>query len=154
QGPIGTTTDGRILEADVPAQLLNHEISFGKQHDWMGSSFGGGFAYSNNAENIYAFHVNRVEPLRIPGLSYIAGPFRYEFLVGPLQGHTYIPNPAFPGPGQPNVINPGSPWVHIEKLSVRPTETLEFGFERTAIWGGKGHGPITLHTFLKSCFSF
>jgi len=153
KGPIDTSTSGRILEAYVSAHLLNHEISIGKQDDWMGSAVGGGFAYSNNAENIYALHINRVEPLRIPGLSYITGPFRYEFILGELQGHTYIPNPAYPGPGQPNVINPGKPWVHIEKLSFRPTENLEFGFERTAIWGGKGHGPITLHTFLKSFFS-
>ena len=53
-----------------------------------------------------------------------------------------------------NVINPGDPWVHVEKISFRPTENLEFGFERTVIWGGQGHGPITIHTFLKSFFSF
>ncbi len=154
KGPIDSTTSGRILEAYVSAHVLNHEIAVGKQDDWLGSAVGGGFAYSNNAENIYALHVNRVEPLHIPGLSYITGPFRYEFILGELQGHTYIPNPAYPGPGQPNVITPGNPWVHVEKVSFRPTENLEFGFERTAIWGGKGHGPITLHTFLKSFFSF
>ena len=43
--------------------------------------------------------------------------------------------------------------MHLEKISFRPTENLEFGFERTVIWGGEGHGPITLHTFLKSFFS-
>lgn len=157
-GPIAKVTNARFLEAYVSAHVLNHEISFGKQDDWMGPSLGGGFAYSNNAENIYAFHINRVEPLRIPGLSYITGPFRYEFLVGALHGHTDIPNPAYPpAPGQPlqpNVVTPGNPWVHVEKLSFRPTENLELGFERTAIWGGKGHGPITIHTFLKSFFSF
>src|SRR5208283_3451904 len=41
----------------------------------------------------------------------------------------------------------------VEKISFRPTENLEFGFERTVIWGGKGHEPITLHTFLRSFFS-
>src|ERR1019366_567572 len=51
-------------------------------------------------------------------------------------------------------VNPGDPWVHLEKVSFRPTENLEFGFERTAIWGGQGHGPITIHTFLESFFSF
>ena len=153
-GPISSTTDLRILEAYVSAHVLNHEISFGKQDDWLGPAKGGAFAYSNNADNIYSFRINRVEPLHIPGLSYITGPFRYEFVVGALQGHTLVPNPRYPGPGQPNVITPGNPWVHIEKVSFRPTENLEFGFERTAIWGGKGHGPITVHTFLKSFFSF
>jgi Capsule assembly protein Wzi len=58
--------------------------------------------------------------------------------VGSLKGH----------------VAPNDPWVHVEKISFRPTENLEIGFERTAIWGGKGHTPITLHTFLKSFFSF
>ncbi|MGB7547291.1 MAG: capsule assembly Wzi family protein [Terracidiphilus sp.] len=135
-GPIATATNGRLLEAYVSAHVLNHEISFGKQDDWLGPGLGGGMAYSNNAENIYSFRINRVEPLHIPGLSYLTGPFRYEFLVGSLKGHTY----------------PRDPWVHVEKISFRPTENLEFGFERTVIWGGKGHEPITLHTFLKSFF--
>jgi hypothetical protein len=98
---------------------------------------GGGMAYSNNAENIYALHLNRIEPLRIPVLSWLTGPFRYELLVGSLKGHVY----------------PNDPWVHVEKVSFKPTPDLEFGFERTVIWGGKGHEPITLHTFLKSFFS-
>ena len=137
-GPIATTTDGRIMEAYASAHYLNHEISFGKQDDWLGPGLGAGMAYSNNAENIYSFRINRIEPLRIPGLSYITGPFRYEFLVGSLKGHVF----------------PNDPWVHVEKVSLRPTENLEFGFERTVIWGGKNHEPITLHTFLRSFFSF
>jgi hypothetical protein len=137
QGPIAAITDGRFLEAYASYRLLNHEISFGKQDDWLGPGLGGGMAYSNNAENIYSFRINRTEPLFIPLLSVLTGPFRYEFLVGSLKGHTY----------------PNDPWVHLEKISFRPTENLEFGFERTVIWGGKGHEPINLHTFLKSFFS-
>jgi hypothetical protein len=136
-GPIAATTNGRVLEAYVSAQYLNHVFSFGKQDEWLGPGLGGSMAYSNNAENIYAFHINRIEPLDIPLLSRITGPFRYEFLVGPLKGHTY----------------PIDPWVHLEKISFRPTANLEFGFERTVIWGGKGHVPITLKSFLRSFVS-
>ncbi len=71
-------------------------------------------------------------------LSRVIGPVRYEFLVGSLKGHTV----------------PKDPWVHAEKISFRPTRDLEFGFERTVIWGGKGHEPVNLHTFLQSFFSF
>jgi hypothetical protein len=155
-GPIATTTDGRFIEAYVSAHVLNHEISFGKQDDWLGPGLGGGMAYSNNAENIYSFRINRVEPLYIPLLSRLTGPFRYDFLVGSLRGHTYMPNPANPGGTNlalPNVINPGDPWVHVEKISFRPTDNLEFGFERTVIWGGHGHAPITIKSFLRSFFS-
>ncbi len=156
-GPIAATTVGRFIEAYVSAHILNHEISFGKQDEWLGPGLGGGMAYSNNAENIYSFRINRIEPLYIPVLSKILGQFRYDFMVGSVFGHTYMANPAFlanPSPTQPNVINPGDPWVHVEKVSFKPTRDLEFGFERTVIWGGHGHEPVTLHTFLRSFFSF
>ena len=136
-GPIAATTDARIMEAYVSAQYLNHVISFGKQDYWQGPGLGGAMSYSNNAENIYSFRINRIEPLDVPFLSRLTGPFRYEFLIGSLKGHTY----------------PIDPWVHVEKISFRPTVNLEFGFERTAIWGGKGHVPITLKSFLRSFFS-
>jgi hypothetical protein len=154
-GPIATTTQGRFLEAYVSAQVLNHVISFGKQDEWLGPAQGASMAYSNNAENIYAFHINRIEPLYVPFLSRFTGPFRYEFLVGPLRGHTLMPNPLYASDPvhQGNVISPGNPWVHIEKISFRPTDNLEFGFERTVLWAGKGHSPANLHMFLKSFFS-
>jgi hypothetical protein len=156
-GPIATTSDTRVIEAFVSAHVLNHEISFGRQDDWLGPGVGGGMAYSNNAANITSFRINRIEPLHVPGLSLLTGPFRYDFLVGALRGHTYMPNPAYvanpPSLTQPNVINPGDPWVHVEKISFRPTRNLEFGFERTVIWAGKGHGAVNVKSFLRSFFS-
>jgi len=153
-GPISSISRGRFLEAYVSTHVLNHQIALGKRDYWLGPGLGGGFAYSNNAENFYSFSIERMEPLHIPWLSNVTGPFRYEFVVGGLHGHTYIPNPNYPGPGQPNVTTPGNPWMHFEKVSFRPSDNFEVGFERAAIWGGKGHGPITLHSFLKSFFSF
>ena len=136
-GAIASQVTGRVVEAYVSARVLSHEISFGKQDAWLGPGKGGASAFSSNAENIYSFRINRTEPLWVPGLSKLTGPFRYDFFVGPLKGHTY----------------PNAPWMHVEKISFRPTSNLEFGFERSVIWGGKDHAPITVHTFLKSFFS-
>jgi hypothetical protein len=138
QGPVPAANNFRILEANLSYRLLNHEFSIGKSDHWMGPAKGGSFAWSNNAENIYAFQIDRTEPLRIPLLSRITGPFRYQFFVGSLKGHTA----------------PRDPWIHVEKISFKPTVNLEFGFERSVIWGGEGHVPITVHSFLKSFFSF
>ena len=137
QGPIPTAARGRVLEAYVSAQYLNHVISFGKQDFWQSPAVGGAMSYSNNAENIYSFRINRIEPLTIPLFSQILGPIRYEFMVGSLKGHGY----------------PRDPWVHAEKISIKPTENIEFGFERTVIWGGVDHEPITVKSFLRSFFS-
>ncbi len=137
EGPIGAVNNFRIVEANLAYHLIGHEISFGKTDAWLGPGEGGAFAWSNNAENIYSFRIDRIEPLRIPGFSRIFGPIRYDFFVGSLKGHT----------------DPNDPWVHVEKISLKPTPNLEFGFERTVIWGGHGHVPITIHTFLRSFFS-
>jgi hypothetical protein len=138
QGPIFSANNTRIIEAYASFLILNHEISFGKSDHWLGPAQGGSFAWSNNADNIYAFQIDRVEPLSIPLLSRLTGPFRYQFFVGSLQGHT----------------SPNAPWIHTEKISFKPTANLEFGFERSVIWGGKGHVPITVGSFLHSFFSF
>ncbi len=156
QGPIGSLTQGRFIEAYLSYQILNHVVSFGKQDQWLGPALGASMAFSNNAQNFYAFEINRIEPLKIPVLSQLTGPFRYEFLVGALRGHTEMPDPAYeqnPSSGAANVINPGDPWVHVEKVSFRPYRDLEFGFERTVLFGGEGHQPVSLHSFLRSFFS-
>lgn len=138
QGSIAAANNARILEANLSYHLLGHEVSFGKSDHWLGPDQGASMLWSNNAEDIYDFEINRVEPLRIPGLSKLTGPFRYDFFVGSLKGHT----------------DPNDPWVHVEKISFKPYRDLEFGLSRMVIWGGKGHEPITIHTFLKSFFSF
>ena len=137
EGPIAASNDARIVEANVSYRLLNHEISFGKSDHWLAPTVGGAFMYSNNAENIYAFQIDRTEPLYIPGLSRLTGAFRYDFFVGSLKGHS----------------DPNDPWLHVEKVNFKPTANVEFGFERSVIWGGKGHEPVTIHTFLRSFFS-
>lgn len=137
-GPIATTNVFRILEANLSYRILNHEISIGKSDHWLAPTVGGSFLYSNNAENIYAFQIDRTEPLYVPLLSRVTGPFRYDFFVGSLKGHS----------------DPNDPWLHTEKINFKPTPNVEMGFSRSTIWGGKGHTPITLHTFLKSFFSF
>jgi len=137
-GPIPSTNVFRLLEANVSYRALNHQISFGKSDHWLAPTKGGSFLYSNNAENIYAFQIDRTEPLSVPLLSRLTGPFRYEFFVGSLKGHSA----------------PNAPWIHTEKINFKPTANVEIGFSRSTIWGGKGHVPITVHSFLKSFFSF
>ena len=137
-GPIAAQNNFRLIEANLSYQFWNHEFSIGKSDVWDGPALGGAFDWSNNAQNIYSFRINRVEPLHIPFLSFFIGPVRYEFLVGSLKGHT----------------DPNSPWVHMEKFEFTPTGNFEFGFSRTIIWGGEGHEPVTFGTFWNSFWSF
>ncbi len=138
--PYGKYTDAqnnlRVLEGYAAVNIASHEVSFGKSDEWFGPGLGGGMGYSNNAENIYSFRINRVEPLYIPFVSRLLGPVRYDFMIGSLKGHTA----------------PNGDYTHSEGFSFKPTSNVEIGFERTIVWGGKGHEPVTLHTFLKGFF--
>jgi hypothetical protein len=135
-GPIAAQDPFRIVEATLSYHLLGHEISAGKSDAWLGPASGGAYAWSNNAENIYSFRIDRVEPLSIPLLSRLLGPFRYDFFYGSLKGHT----------------DPNSPYVHSEAVSFEPTSNLQIGFQRAIIFGGQGHAPVNLHLFLKGFF--
>jgi hypothetical protein len=136
EGPVRNQNQFRLVEASVSFHLLGHEISGGKNDAWLGPGMGGAMAWTNNAENIYSFRINRVEPMYIPYVSKLMGPVRYDFFYGSLKGHT----------------TPNSPYTHSEMFSFKPTKNFEFGFQRTIIFGGKGHAPVTLHTFLKGFF--
>ena len=136
-GPIGATNNFRIQEATLSVHLAGHEISGGKSDAWQGPGQGGAMSWSNNAQNIYSFRINRIEPLYIPGFSWLFGTVRYDFFYGNLKGHSF----------------PNSPYVHSEQVEIRPTVNSEIGFQRTVIFGGEGHVPVTIHTFLRSFFS-
>ncbi len=136
-GPISAQNPFRLVEATLSFHLLGHEISGGKTDAWLGPGMGGGMAWSNNAENIYSFRINRIEPLYIPYVSKVIGPIRYDFFYGSLKGHSA----------------PNHPYIHSDMISFAPTRDVQFGFERAIIFGGAGHEPVTLHTFLKGFFS-
>ncbi len=151
--PIAARHTFNPLEAYVSTNIWNHEFSFGRRDMWWGPGVGGGFAYSNNAENLYALHIDRQKPLYVPGLSRLTGPFRYEFMIGEVQGHTYVPGELDPTKDFYWWPNPGKPWIHLQKVSLKPTRNFEVSFERTVIWGGQGHEGISLHSFLRSFLS-
>jgi hypothetical protein len=137
-GPIAQTDTFALQEATLSFHVLGHEISGGKSDAWLSPAVGGAMGWSNNAQDIYSFRINRVDPLHIPLLSRLIGPLQYDFFVGSLKGHTY----------------PNDPWIHSETIAVAPTSNVRISFQRAVIWGGAGHEPVTIHTFLQSFFNF
>ena len=135
---VPTTNVFRLINANFAASVANNEFSVGKVEDWWGPTQAGSMALSNNAEPIYGLRINRVVPLRIPLVSDVLGPFRYEGLFGSLKGHRY----------------PNAPWVQAQKFSFKPTRDLEFGFSRVVIFAGKDHVPLTFGSFWNSFSSF
>jgi hypothetical protein len=128
----------RLIDANVAVNVSKHELSIGKTDMWWGPGMGGTFAFSNNPEPIYAFRINRVEPLQIPILSRVLGPVRYDLFVGSLKGHA----------------TPLGPWIQGQKVAFKPSPNFEFGLARTIVFAGKGHVPLTAGSFWNSFTSF
>ncbi|HEY6969710.1 MAG TPA: capsule assembly Wzi family protein [Candidatus Angelobacter sp.] len=127
----------RLLDTYVGVTALGNQISVGKQSLWWGVGQSGAMIMSNNAEPLYMVRINREFPLYIPLLSKLLGPMRYDNFFGKLSGHNFPPNPYFYG----------------DKISFQPTQNLELGFSRTAVFAGEGKTPLTFGTFRHSFFS-
>jgi membrane-associated phospholipid phosphatase len=141
----------QLLDAYVGMTLSNWQISFGKQSLWWGPGDGGPMMFSNNSVPLNMFRVNRVAPLKLPGILRWLGQMRTEFFLGQLSGYEFILSPSgFVGhPGQSLAQQP---FLHGQKVSFKPTRNFEFGFFRTTVYGGAGY-PLTSHTLLRSLIS-
>jgi len=110
--PFPTIDQFRLLDTYVTARFLGQDISVGKQSlDW-GPTQSGSMAMSNNAEPFWMLRINQTEPLWVPGVSRLFGPFRFDNFFGQLSGHTQFPQ---------------GPYMYGQKFSFKPFAEIEVG---------------------------
>jgi len=152
ESPIAQTNRFQLLDTYAGMTLENWQLSFGKQSLWWGPGAGGPMMFSNNAQPITMFRVNRVSPFKLPSILGYIGPMRIELFLGQLSGQHFI---FQQGPGTvgswTSPLSP-QPMLSGERFSFKPTPNVEFGFSLTTIFAGQGF-PFTTHTYLKSIFS-
>jgi len=141
----------QLLDAYVGMNLSNWLISFGKQSLWWGPGDGGPMMFSDNAQPINMFRINRVSPLKLPTILGWLGPIRAEFFLGQFAGHEVLLTPSNLIAQFGQALNP-QPFINGQKLNFKPTRNFEFGLSRTTVYGGPGY-PLTMHTFFRSIFS-
>lgn len=127
----------RLLDSYVGVAFAGQQLTVGKQSLWWGPGESGALVMSNNADPILMVRLTRVTPLELPGFLRWLGPVRYDNFFGRLEGHAAPPRP----------------FIYGQKISLKPTPNLEFGFSRTVIFAGKGITPLTLGSFVHSFFS-
>ncbi len=132
----------RLLDSSVGFTFHDFQISFGKESLWLGPGVGGPFLFSNNAEPIPMVRFDQISPVYVPGLSRLLGPMRAEFALGRMDGAEWVrSNGTLYGPS----IN-DQPFVHIDKVSFKPTDNFEFGMGISSVFGGPG-SPVTFGNF-------
>ena len=136
-GPVTEANQFRLLDTYAGFSWLGHELTIGKQSLWWGPDEGSASIFSDNAEPLYMARLNRTLPLRIPLLSRLLGPVRYDSFFGKTAETNF----------------PANPFIYGNKVSFQPTDNLEIGFSRTAIFAGQGHQPLTLGELIDSNLS-
>jgi hypothetical protein len=150
-GPISGVSRARLLDAYVSFNFHNNQFSFGNQSLWWGPGQGGPLLFSDNAPPITMFRYDRSSPKKLPSVLRVLGPARTQFFVGRLTGQQFVRIPSGPV-GKSGVSLSDQPFIHGQKLTVKPSPNLEIGITRTAIFGGPGF-PVTVTSFGRSLFS-
>jgi len=121
------------LDMYAGLQMGQYAFTFGKQSLWLGPGESAPLMMSDNADPMYMLRLTRTSPLELPGFLHFLGQVRGEFLFAKLSGHQF----------------PARPFFNLQKISFHPTENLEIGFTRAAIWAGVGH-PFTFHSLVRN----
>jgi hypothetical protein len=132
--PFAPINQFALLDAYAGVNLQGWQITFGNQSLSWGPGVGGSLLLSNNAAPFPMLRVAPENPIEIPGVSKILGPFSMENFIGLLEGHT--------GPSQP--------WIYGQKISMKPFHSVEFAYSRTTMLSGTGGDPFTAANFLES----
>src|SRR6266436_6179346 len=146
--PISSANRVRLLDAYVGLNFENWQVSFGKQSLWWSPTEGGPLMFSDNAEPVNMFRINRVSPFKLPSILGWLGPMRVEWFLGQFAGHEFVNDNQAGLVGQFRRPLDRQPMIHGEKISFKPTPNFEFSVDETTVFGG-GPTPLTWHTFLK-----
>jgi hypothetical protein len=122
----------RLLDSYIALNFKTIQISAGPQSLWWGPGHGGPPNFSDNAQPMDMLRLTNTSPWRLPAFFHWLGPLRWDSFLGLMAGHHYPPLPAF----------------QAQKISLKPTPNLEFGFSRQIVFR-----PITPGQFAKAFFS-
>lgn len=142
-----------IVDGYVGMQVGHWQVTFGKQEQWWGPDAGGPMLFSTNAEPIEMLQINRTSPFTLPSFLGRLGPIRAQFFVGRIDGYNWLFSSVTGFAGSWSQTLSDQPFIEGEKVSIKPTRSLEFGFAATRLFAGAGV-PFTTHKFLQAVFSF
>jgi Capsule assembly protein Wzi/PAP2 superfamily len=136
--PIAGVNRPEVLDAYVAWDWNNFEVSVGRQSLSWGPGPGGSLIWSDNMVPVDMVLLTDPEPFRLPGIMKYLGPARIDQFFGRLGGHEVV----------------REPFIYGQKIDFKPLPSLELGFSRTTILGGRGPdaAPLTPGNFFDSLF--
>jgi hypothetical protein len=133
---VSATDQFQLLDAYVGVRLSVFDVTAGRQSLWWGPGTMGGMLYSDNINPVPMVRINQVESIVLPSVLKYLGRVRVQAFFGRLEGYYY----------------PRGPYIHGEKIVVKPSANLEIGVARTALAFGQGI-PFTFRNLVATYFS-
>jgi len=100
------------------------ELEAGKDENWLGLGYRGNITLTNNAQNLTMIKLSSPEPFRTGWLSWL-GDLKYAVIFSQLDRTVTNGNER-------------RPWFYAIKLSSKPTDNFEIGFNLGRMQGGPG----------------
>jgi hypothetical protein len=147
--PFAEVNRVQVLDAYVGLQFENWMVSFGRQSLWWSPAEGGPLMFSDNAEPVNMFRVNRVSPFKLPSILGRLGPIRVEWFLGQFAGHDFVFQTDTGIVGQFGHSLSRQPFLQGQKISLKPSSNFEFSVSVTTVFAG-GPGALNWHTFLRT----
>ena len=118
------------------------ELELGKDENWLGFGYRDEITLTDNAQNLTIAKLSSPEPFRVSWLSWL-GDLKYAFIFSRLD-RTVIDGQEY------------RPWFYALKLSSKPIDNLEIGFNLGRMQGGPGvNNSLTdwVHGFIGGTYS-
>jgi hypothetical protein len=126
----GLRADSDGVHGDLPRGYLKLggggvELEVGKDENWLGLGYRGAITLSNNARNFTQVKLSSPEPLDVAWIKRYLGDFKYTLIASQFD-HTVTSG------------RERQPWFYAVKLSLKPIDDLEIGFNLGRQVGGPG----------------
>jgi len=146
----GTTSRVRTIEAYAALNVRNWQLSFGQQALWWGPDRTTSLILSNNSEAMPMLRIDRVKPIKMPGIFNLLGPIHLDAFLAREGGIHFLGlGPTFTLFGsESQQLNP-PPFIWAVAATIKPTQNFELGLGHTTIFAGFGR-PLNFTTFIHS----
>lgn len=122
------------IEAYGKARLGPLEVQAGKDSLWWGPGRGGSIMMSNNAEPLRMIKVTNPQPMQLPWVLRVLGPFRAQWFLAELEDDRAIPEAR----------------LSAIRLNFKPHARWEMGVSRAIMFGGRGQPRVDLFDYAKA----
>jgi hypothetical protein len=126
-----------LIEGYGAAMTGPVEFEMGKDSLWWGPARHGSMIMSNNAQPLTMVRITTPQPIELPSILRLAGPFKAEWFLAELEKNRDFPYAKLSG----------------MRINIKPHPLVELGASRVMMFGGEGQPRVDVRDYAKMVFT-